>query len=44
MMELKFTGNCLKGSRPLLSFDPTFESTPELQLMKEIFTQVRIRT
>jgi hypothetical protein len=40
MMELKFTGNCLKGSRPLLSFDPTFESTPELQLMKEIFTQV----
>eukprot|EP01122_Echinamoeba_exundans_P006347 TRINITY_DN1760_c0_g1_i1.p1 TRINITY_DN1760_c0_g1~~TRINITY_DN1760_c0_g1_i1.p1 ORF type:complete len:324 (-),score=70.30 TRINITY_DN1760_c0_g1_i1:27-965(-) len=40
MMELKFTGNCLKGSRPLLSFDPAFESTPELQLMKEIFTQV----
>lgn len=21
MMELKMTGNCLKGSRPLLSFD-----------------------
>lgn len=22
MDELKMTGNCLKGSRPLLSFDP----------------------
>lgn len=42
MMELKFTGNCLKGSRPLLSFDPAFDTTPELQLMKEMFTQVRI--
>lgn len=22
LAELKMTGNCLKGSRPLLSFDP----------------------
>lgn len=26
--ELKLTGNCLKYSRPLLSFDSGFESTP----------------
>ncbi|CAG7826274.1 unnamed protein product, partial [Allacma fusca] len=28
MEELKFTGNCLKGSRAILSFDPAFESAP----------------
>jgi len=37
MQELKMTGNCLKGSRPLLSFDPQFDSEPHLQLIKEIF-------
>jgi len=40
MEELKFTGNCLKGSRAILSFDPTFESEPHLQLMKEMFMQI----
>jgi len=40
MEELKFTGNCLKGSRALLSFDKSFETEPHLQLMKELFTQV----
>uniref|UniRef100_A0A8B9S8U2 Ribosome biogenesis protein BRX1 homolog n=1 Tax=Apteryx owenii TaxID=8824 RepID=A0A8B9S8U2_APTOW len=28
LAELKMTGNCLRGSRPLLSFDPIF-STPQ---------------
>jgi ribosome biogenesis protein BRX1 len=40
--EVKLTGNCLKGSRPLLVFDPSFEDTakPHLNLIKELFTQV----
>lgn len=39
--ELKMTGNCLKGSRPLLSFDPTFDAadTPHYSLLKELLTQ-----
>ena len=41
--ELKMTGNCLKASRPLLSFDKTFDSHPHLVLIKELFIQVRIR-
>lgn len=39
MLELKMTGNCLKGSRPLLSFDTIFDSEPHWQLLKEIFIQ-----
>jgi ribosome biogenesis protein BRX1 len=37
--ELKMTGNCLKYSRPLLSFDGAFNSAPHLQLMKEMLHQ-----
>ncbi|KAG0245328.1 Brix domain-containing protein [Mortierella sp. GBAus27b] len=40
MEELKMTGNCLKGSRHILSFDKNFESSPHWMLMKEVFTQV----
>ncbi|PUU74354.1 Brix domain-domain-containing protein [Tuber borchii] len=36
MEELRFTGNALKGSRPLLSFDATFDATPAMQLIKEV--------
>lgn len=36
--ELNFTGNCLKGSRPLLSFDKSFTETAHHQLIKEMFT------
>ncbi|XP_071444067.1 ribosome biogenesis protein BRX1 homolog [Hetaerina americana] len=39
MGELKLTGNCLKGSRPLLSFDQHFSSKPHLALMKELIVQ-----
>ena len=39
MEELKMTGNCLQGSRPLLSFDPRFDQTPHHQLLKELLTQ-----
>ncbi|KAF9975927.1 Ribosome biogenesis protein brx1 [Actinomortierella ambigua] len=40
MEELKMTGNCLKGSRHILSFDKNFDSNPHWQLTKELFTQV----
>lgn len=39
MAELRMTGNCLKGSRPILSFDGDFESTPMLKLAKEMLSQ-----
>lgn len=40
MAELKLSGNHLKGSRPVLSFDATFDQQPHLQVLKEILTQV----
>ncbi|KRZ11506.1 Ribosome biogenesis protein BRX1 -like protein [Trichinella zimbabwensis] len=40
MMELKLTGNCLKGSRPLLSFDKNFDRSYALKLVKELFIQI----
>ncbi|KAK9841689.1 hypothetical protein WJX74_010165 [Apatococcus lobatus] len=38
MAELKLSGNHLKGSRPVLSFDQAFDEEPHLQLLKEMFT------
>nr|CAG4640928.1 EOG090X07MB [Eulimnadia texana] len=40
MKELKMTGNCLKGSRPILSFDSAFDTKPHWSLMKETLTQI----
>ncbi|KAF9584612.1 Ribosome biogenesis protein brx1 [Lunasporangiospora selenospora] len=40
MEELKMTGNCLKGSRHILSFDKNFETSPYWILVKELFTQI----
>lgn len=37
MDELKLTGNCMQGSRPILSFDGSFETQPHLQLIKALF-------
>lgn len=37
MEELHFTGNCLKGSRPILSFDAAFESQAHFKVIKELF-------
>uniref|UniRef100_A0A0R3X067 Ribosome biogenesis protein BRX1 homolog n=1 Tax=Hydatigena taeniaeformis TaxID=6205 RepID=A0A0R3X067_HYDTA len=39
--ELKMTGNALRYSRPILSFDSNFEDPemPHLQLLKEVFVQ-----
>lgn len=36
MEELNFTGNCLRGSRPILSFDHRFDESPHYQLVKEL--------
>ncbi|CZT10509.1 hypothetical protein WAI453_003103 [Rhynchosporium graminicola] len=40
MEELHFTGNCLKGSRPILSFDAHFDSEPHLRVLKELFLHI----
>lgn len=37
--ELNFTGNCLKGSRPILSFDKLFTQGEHNKLMKELLIQ-----
>uniref|UniRef100_A0A8C6XYS8 Ribosome biogenesis protein BRX1 homolog n=1 Tax=Naja naja TaxID=35670 RepID=A0A8C6XYS8_NAJNA len=40
LAELKMTGNCLRGSRPVLSFDPVFDQKPHYALLKELFIQI----
>lgn len=40
MEELKMTGNCLKSSRPLLSFDKSFNESPFTKVLKELLAQV----
>ncbi|CAH1243891.1 BRIX1 [Branchiostoma lanceolatum] len=39
MGELKLTGNCLKGARPIVTFDKSFDEHPHWSLVKELFTQ-----
>lgn len=39
MDELKMTGNCLKGSRPVLNFDSSFDDLPQLRIIKELLFQ-----
>lgn len=40
MDELKLTGNSLKGSRPILSFDKQFDETLHYSILKEMFIQI----
>jgi ribosome biogenesis protein BRX1 len=40
MDELKMTGNCLKGSRGIVSFDKAFDESEWGRLVKELFTHV----
>uniref|UniRef100_A0A914EGD1 Ribosome biogenesis protein BRX1 homolog n=1 Tax=Acrobeloides nanus TaxID=290746 RepID=A0A914EGD1_9BILA len=40
MNELNLSGNCLKGSRPILVFDSQFDSKVHLKLIKETFKHV----
>ncbi|CAI2349140.1 unnamed protein product [Caenorhabditis sp. 36 PRJEB53466] len=39
MKELKMSGNCLKASRPVLSFDDAFDKKPQLKLIKAMLIQ-----
>ena len=39
MAETKLTGNCLKGSRPLLCFDAGFDGSASMKLLKELMIQ-----
>ncbi|CAM9494859.1 unnamed protein product [Sphacelaria rigidula] len=40
MDELKLTGNCMLGSRPLLNFDIKFDQTPHWRVMKGILMDI----
>jgi len=40
MDELKMTGNCMLGSRPILVFDKNFDTAPHWKLLKELFSQM----
>ncbi|KAL7415450.1 Brix-domain-containing protein [Mrakia frigida] len=40
MDELKMTGNCLKGSRGIVSFDGGWDQKPEWALLKELLTHM----
>lgn len=40
MAELKLSGNHLKGSRPVLSFDANFDAEPHLQVIKAVLSQI----
>ncbi|KAG4303071.1 hypothetical protein PCANB_000661 [Pneumocystis canis] len=40
MDDLHLNGNCLKGSRPILSFDASFDAEPYTQLVKELLSHV----
>ncbi|KAK9323890.1 Brix domain-containing protein [Lipomyces orientalis] len=40
MSELNITGNCLRGSRPILSFDKTFDESPHYRLVKELLFHI----
>lgn len=42
MLELNFSGNHLRGSRPIISFDAGFDgdNSPHWKLMKEMLTQI----
>jgi ribosome biogenesis protein BRX1 len=39
MAELKMTGNCIKGSRPVLHFDKAFELSSHMRLLKAMLTR-----
>ena len=40
MDELRLTGNCMKGSRPILTFDTNFDQLGHLKLLKELFVDI----
>lgn len=39
MSEIKLTGNCLKGSRPVMHFDAAFNDSEDTKVLKELLSQ-----
>jgi hypothetical protein len=44
MDELKMTGNCLKGSRPIVVFDKAFDESPHMMVIKEVLSNVSTKS
>jgi ribosome biogenesis protein BRX1 len=40
MDEMRLTGNCMKSSRPVLTFDESFDRVGHLKVLKELFVDV----
>lgn len=40
MGDTRLSGNCLLGSRPMLSFDASFEEKPHLRLVRDLFSSI----
>lgn len=40
MDELRLTGNCMKHSRPILTFDESFQNIEHLKLLKQLFVDI----
>ncbi|KAL1525342.1 hypothetical protein AB1Y20_020202 [Prymnesium parvum] len=40
LRDMRLTGNCLLGSRPILSFDAQFDSSPQHCVLKQLFIEV----
>ena len=40
MSDPRLTGNCLLGSRPILSFGAAFSSAPHLRLLRQLLTDI----
>jgi ribosome biogenesis protein BRX1 len=40
MDEMRLTGNCMKGSRPIVTFDESFSRFGHLKILKELFTDI----
>jgi len=40
MRDLRLSGNCLLGSRPILSFDAGFQQAPHLQVLQQLLAHI----
>eukprot|EP00966_Prymnesium_polylepis_P062228 1443692-Prymnesium_polylepis.1 len=40
LRDMRLTGNCLLGSRPILSFDAGFDDAPQRRVLKQLLTDV----
>ena len=40
MDELRLTGNCMKGSRPIVTFDESFTRVPSMKVLKPLLIDI----